>query len=58
MSDQKKDEIPSGAIVNERQLILLLQMFGIHPWSYWDEEPFALADKLSEQEQAAEKLKL
>ena len=47
----------NGAMVNEAQLLMMQQLFGIHPWSYYKEDPFELAERLSNQERALEELK-
>ena len=54
----KHPEEGNGAVVNTTQLMLLFQMFGLLPWSYWQEDPFKLAQQLKKQEQAMEEAKL
>ena len=47
---------PYGAVLNTMQLDLLYSMFRIHPWTYYDKNPFRLRDELDEQERAAKEL--
>jgi hypothetical protein len=56
MKRQEEIKDLQGAVVNEGHLMLMFQMFHLHPWSYWDEDPFDLAARLKEQEKAMENL--
>ena len=43
------------AVVNKPHLSVMASFVGLHPWSYKDENPFALAKTLDKQEAAIRK---